>query len=338
MDPALSLAALAPVPVAMVIAHASGRWVAARTARTREANAALTARIQELLAGYRVLRFFGRAVAATHAVSDLSDAYAGRNLSAMRLRLGLPALYSTLMMSGILVVVWQGGERVVSGAMTVGAFVAYLALFTRFAERAFRIPQLVNSIQAGGAAYARLDPMIAPPLPASRESRFASFRSGHIAGIAHDEAPAGRDRSGPIAATLERVTFTYPGAARPALVDLSLDVEPGSFVAVTGPVGSGKSALARVLLGIYPIDSGTIRLSPADGTSVRHGPGLVGYLPQHPQLFSGSIEENVLMRAGASSPEHLTRSIEVAALDVDLALFPEGVRTQVGELGVALRG
>jgi ABC-type multidrug transport system fused ATPase/permease subunit len=71
------------------------------------------------------------------------------------LRLGLPHVY-TLMISGAVFVIWQGGEGVASGAMSVVEFVAYLALFIRFVERGFRIPQLVNSIQTGGSAYARL--------------------------------------------------------------------------------------------------------------------------------------------------------------------------------------
>jgi ATP-binding cassette, subfamily B, multidrug efflux pump len=151
IDFELTLLALAPVPVAMLIAHASGRWVSVRTTRAREANAALTASIQELLAGFRVLRFFGRGSAATATVDHASHEFAARNLAAARLRLGLPPLYSTLMMSGIVVVIWHGGERVTNGAMSVGVFVAYLALFVRFAERAFRIPQLVNSIQSGAS-------------------------------------------------------------------------------------------------------------------------------------------------------------------------------------------
>src|SRR5262245_4270907 len=126
VDARLSLMALAPVPIAMLIAHASGRWVAARTASAREANAALTATIQELLAGFRVLRFFGRGSAAAGEVEGCSRVFAERSLDAARLRLGLPPVYSTLMMSGIVLVVWQGGERVVDGAISVGACVGYL--------------------------------------------------------------------------------------------------------------------------------------------------------------------------------------------------------------------
>jgi ABC-type multidrug transport system fused ATPase/permease subunit len=143
-------------------------------------HAALTASVQELLAGFRVLRFFGRAPAATAEVEGFSRRFAERNLSATRLRLGLPPLYSTLMMSGILFVIWQGGERVIAGAMSVGVFVAYLALYIRFVERGFRIPQMVNSIQSGGAAYARLEPMLAPALTMTGEplSSFKPDRAG----------------------------------------------------------------------------------------------------------------------------------------------------------------
>ena len=70
-----------------------------------------------------------------------------------------------------------------------------------------------------------------------------------------------RRAPGPIGVSLRNIRFTYPGATRPALVDFTLDVAPGTIVAVTGAVGSGKSTLARTLLGIYPIESGTVRLS-----------------------------------------------------------------------------
>ena len=338
IDPGLSLLALAPVPVAMLIAHASGRWVAARTTRAREANAALTAGIQELLAGFRVLRFFGRGQAATGVIDNFSRDFAARNLSATRLRLGLSPVYSTLMMSGIVFVIWQGGERVVSGAMSVGAFVGYLALFIRFVERGFRIPQLVNSIQSGGAAYARLEPMLAPALGVAREPPFASFDSSHVAGVHLEETARRPRRLGPIGASLENVTFTYPGATQPALAHLSLEIAPGSLVAVTGPVGSGKSALARAVLGIYPIDSGTVRLLALDESALDDDAALLGYLPQDAQLFSGSIRENVLMAMEDGSPELVARAVRIAALDTDLAGFPRGLDTQIGELGVRISG
>ena len=345
IDVQLTLLALLPVPLAMIIAHASGRWVKGRTTLTREANAALTANIQELLSGLRVLRFFGRGTAATGVIETYSRTFAQRNLSATRLRLGLPPLYNTLMMSGIVIVIWQGGDRVISGTMSVGVFVGYLALFIRFVDRGFRIPQMVNSIQSGSAAYARLAPMLAPALTVTHEPAYASFKSGHIAGIVTAKPVGGganaRGGLGALGATLTNVTFTYPGATQPTLHDFSLEIAAGSMVAVTGAVGSGKSALARALLGVYPIASGKVELRTADGSIVdcdENHDRLIGYLPQDAQLFSGSVRENVLMTADAASPVDLAQIVKIAALEKDIAEFQQGMNTPIGELGVRISG
>ena len=159
----LTVLALLPVPVAMLLAKATGRWVASRTTASRQANASLTTALQEQLAGIRVLRLFGRTGAAVERVDTLSGQQAETNLALVRLRGGLRPVYTTLMTAGVLLVVWQGGEKVISSAMTVGAFIAYLELYLRFVNRGFRVPQMINSIQGGAAAYERLQPLLAPP-------------------------------------------------------------------------------------------------------------------------------------------------------------------------------
>ncbi len=115
-DPTLTVLALLPVPVAMLLAKATGRWVASRTTASREANASLTTALQEQLAGIRVLRLFGRTGAAVERVDTLSGQQADTNLALVRLRGGLRPVYTTLMSAGVLFVVWQGGEKVVNGA------------------------------------------------------------------------------------------------------------------------------------------------------------------------------------------------------------------------------
>jgi ATP-binding cassette subfamily B protein len=341
-DPGLTVLALLPAPLAMVLAHAAGRWVARRTTRAREANADLTAAIQEYLAGVRVLRLFGRVGASVDRIARLSGEVAARNLSLTRLRGGLLPVYTTLMIMGVLLVVWQGSERVVAGVMTVGAFVAYLELFLRFVNRGHRIPQLVNSIQSGAAAYARLRPLLAPPLTVEGEPRLASFDPGHVAGIARRELEAPPRTPGPVAVTVRGVTFRYPGAEAPALRGLDLDIPAGSLVAITGPVGSGKSALARAILGLHPIESGTVLLgdrSPFTLTPEERA-GLIGYLPQDTLLFSGTLRENLtLTRAREPRDEHaLMNAIRLAAIEEDVLGFPSGLDTEVGELGVRVSG
>ena len=118
-----------PVPLAMILAHATGRWVARRTTQAREANADLTAAIQEHLAGTRSAAALRPRRRVGRARRRLSNRFAAKNLSLVRLKAGLQPVYTTLMTAGVVLIVWQGSERVVAGAMTVGAFVAYLELF-----------------------------------------------------------------------------------------------------------------------------------------------------------------------------------------------------------------
>jgi len=341
-DPGLTVLALAPAPLAMVLAHATGRWVAQRTTRAREANADLTSAIQEHLAGLRVLRLFGRTSASVDRVAALSRRFARRNLSLARLRGGLQPIYTTMMIAGVLLVVWQGSERVVAGAMTVGGFVAYLELFLRFVNRGHRIPQLVNSIQSGAAAYARLRPLLAPALGVAGEPRLASFKHGHIAGIARAISPSRPRKAGPVTVSLRDVTFRYAGAGTPALSGLSLEIPAGALVGVTGPVGSGKSALARSLLGIHPIESGAVLVDGRESTQLapEERRGLIGYLPQDPLLFSGTLRENlILSHAGEVRDDRsMTEAIRLSALDQDVRGFPRGLDTEIGELGVRLSG
>src|SRR5215216_7075631 len=250
-DTQLSALALLSTPFAMLLAQAVGRWVRSRTTTAREANATLTNTLQEQLAGIRVLKLFGRTDSASNQVEKQSQDLAHANLAVVRLREGLKPVYSTIMVAGVALVVGLGGERVISGAMSVGAFIAYMELFRRFTTRAYRIPQMFNSIQAGGAAYARLTPLLAPALSVQGEPPFASYLSGRVVGLDQPLPTPPQLDEHPLPVQLQSIVFRYPKATQPALENVSAEISTGSFVAITGPVGTGKSALLRAILGIY---------------------------------------------------------------------------------------
>lgn len=343
-DPDLTILALLPVPAAMLLAKAAGRWVAGRTTASREANGSLTTALQEQLSGIRVLRLFGRSGVAVRKVDELSGTYADANLSLVKLRSGLRPVYTTIMTAGVLFVVWQGGHNVLSGAMTLGAFVAYLELYLRFVNRGFRVPQMINSIQAGAAAYSRIKPLLTPPPPLRHEPPRASFHAGHVAGINEPSPQRPEVTSGPMAVSLQRVTFSYLAGADPALHDISLGIPAGSLVAITGPVGSGKSAMAKALLGLYPLESGQVLLDgiPLEDIPPAERAARVGYLGQDPHLFSGTVRRNILLGSdsinGNGTDTVLNSAISCAVLEDDLQAFPSGLETEIGELGIRVSG
>ena len=305
-DARLSALALPAVPAALVLAHYTRRAVAGRTTEAREASASLTAALEEHLLGVRVLRLFGRAPAAVARVKALSHRVSETKVAQSRLEALLGPLYQALIGVGVVIVIWRGGARVVDGAMTLGAFVAYLELYLRFVNRGFRLPQLVNSIQRGGAAYERIGPLL-------------MGGTGRTPVVSRPDSPGVR---------LADVVMRYPGATANALDGVSLDVPTGTLLAVTGAVGSGKSALARVLVGLYGVERGDVSAGSV---------GATGYLPQEPLLFSGTIAENVALQfTSPPDPERVARAVGVAALD--LADFPDRLATQIGERGVRVSG
>jgi ABC-type multidrug transport system fused ATPase/permease subunit len=343
-DPGLTLLALLTVPLGMVLAQMVGRMVTARTIGSREASAALTSFLHERLVGVRVMRLFGRVEAAIGQAAALSNRLAAANLAVARLRSGLQPLYRLLMLAGVVFVLSLGGRRVAAGTMTLGAFVAYLDLYTRFVTRGHRVPQLFNSVQGAAAAYARLQPLLAAPLGERRARRF-SLRSVHVPGLDRIQPALPQRPPHPVALTMQGVTFRYPGNETAALNRLSIDVPAGAFVAVTGPVGSGKSALAHALLGLYPLEEGQIRLDglPLSSLSSEERAARIGYLPQSPFLFAGTVRDNIRMtlsdeKGARGRRGEMSRCVRLAALDADLEALPRGLDTEIGERGVRVSG
>ena len=340
--PDLTLLTLLPVPLGMLLAQSVGRWVSARTTASREANAALTSFLQERLTGLRVVRLFGRAESTVSRAAVLSDRLTEANLSIVRLRSGLQPIYRLLMMGGVVFLLWLGGRRVAAGVMTLGTFIAYLDLYTRFVNRGHRVPQLFNSVQSGAAAYARLEPLLAPPL-SERNTLRSTLRTAYVPGLDRPRPPSPGRSPHPFVLSVQDVTFRYPGNDTIALDRVNLEVPAGGFVAVTGPVGCGKSALARALLGLYPLEGGRVLLdgTPLDDLSSAERAARIGYLPQDPFLFSGTIRENVRFSFaddGAQGDDELDRWLHLAALETDLEVFPEGIDSEIGERGLRVSG
>ncbi|MGF6613070.1 ATP-binding cassette subfamily C exporter for protease/lipase [Paraburkholderia sp. WSM4175] len=145
-------------------------------------------------------------------------------------------------------------------------------------------------------------------------------------------APAGR-------LTLEAVSAAPPGARVPVLQGLSFAIEPGDIVGVIGPSASGKSTLARLMVGVWPAAIGTVRLDGADiyqWDKDQLGPH-IGYLPQDIELFGGSIAENIA-RFGQIDADRIVEAARLAGVHDMILRLPQGYDTLIGDRGAGLSG
>jgi ATP-binding cassette subfamily C exporter for protease/lipase len=138
---------------------------------------------------------------------------------------------------------------------------------------------------------------------------------------------------------VEGVVASAPGSNFPIIRNISFVLAAGQTMAIIGPSAAGKTTLARLLIGVWPASSGTVRLDGADvfaWNKAQLGP-YVGYLPQAVALLDGTLAENIT-RFGRVDPEKLAQAIRLAGLEEWVAALPDGVQARMGDDGAFLSG
>ena len=326
IDPWLTVIALLPLPGVTIGTRYFGQAIHDRFERIQAQLSEMSAVVQEAFAGVRVVRAYRQEPAELARFGRANDEYVERNRGLIRLQ---SAFYPTLTfcfgVSGLLVL-WVGGRDVMTGRLSLGEFVAFSRYLVLLSWPLIAFGWVINLVQRGVASWERmLEVFDAVPAETADQPRGQSSGPGRI------EARG--------------LSFTYPGAPAPALVDVSFVVEPGQTLALVGPTGSGKSTLAHLLVRLREPDRGRLLVDDVDVRDIaldqlRHRMALV---PQEPFLFSDTVGGNLLF--GVPEPwgtpaarEAASRAARVASLDADVDGFANGYDTVVGERGITLSG
>lgn len=220
----------------------------------------------------------------------------------------------------VIIIVW-GVFLVSEGAITVGGLIAANILAGRVLQPLGNISQTLIRAQLALKAMAAISDHMKLPVEGGDQ-------------VVSDL----RVREG--AVSLKGVTFTYPGAPQAALTDMSLDIKAGETVALLGRVGSGKTTLGKLLVGLVEAEKGLVlvdghELAQYERAELRDG---IGYLPQDPELFTGTIRENLLLGQMRATDDDLNRALYFAGMDTFIQENPEGLNQFVGEKGNRLSG
>ncbi|WP_066948830.1 ABC transporter ATP-binding protein [Streptomyces lushanensis] len=304
----------------------------------------LTRLLREQITGVRVVRSFVRdaheRARFTRTNTELFDVSrrVGRLIASM-----LPVVL--LLMNGFMVaILWAGAYRVDGGAMRIGALSAFLSYLSLILMSVVMIAFVFLSVPRAKVSAARIQEIVTtatsvvPPAEPVRTAADApGGRSGEPGGRS-EEAGGRSEEAGRL--DIRGAEFRYPGAEKPILHGIDLTAAPGESVAILGSTGSGKTTLLNLVLRLMDVTGGSVRVN---GVDVRElDPEAlsraVGFVPQRPYLFSGTVATNLRFGKPDATDEELWRALRTAQAAGFVETMPDGLGTAIAQGGTNVSG
>ncbi len=339
IDAKLTLLALIPLPFVSVSVKFFGTAIHKRFERIQAQLSDVSAIAQEALSGVRVVRAYRQESAEIERFRLANEEYLQRNRRLIVLQGFFFPSMAFFLGLGALLTLWIGSGEVIRGRITVGQFVAFNAYLTMLSWPMIAFGWVTNMLQRGMASWKRMLEILETE-PAIRDIAEIAVRAEHAENTSLRGDVEFRDLS-----------FAYNGTL--VLDRVSARIPAGRTVAIVGVTGSGKSTLISLLARLHEPPPGTVFI---DGVDVRDLPlsvlrGAIGFVPQEPFLFSDTLADNIAFGLDANArlqpergagaqlrTERIVAAAAVARLDKDVADFPAGYETMVGERGITLSG
>lgn len=337
ISPRLTLITLGVMPVVSVLMKVLGERIFRRSEKVQAKMADISAVVQENASAARLVRAFAQEDAQRRVFARENEAYAGLSMKLVAVSAALFPLLLSLIGLGLAGTLVFGGRLAAAGAITVGELVAFLFYYGYLTWPMIALGWVVNIHQRGAASMKRLaavldeSPTAAPARTAAKPERLDGAIEFREVDFAYPPPATGENAAGAEA----------NGAEAPAVLSgFNLTIERGQTIALVGRTGSGKSTVARLIPRIFDPQAGEIRIG---GRDVREIPlddlrTSIGFVPQDSFLFSLPLRDNLSFGRPDASEADIERVADEAGLATDIAGFPAGYDTVVGERGVTLSG
>lgn len=320
----LTLVAVSTLPLVALTTKIVGRRIHDLFEKVQEQYSSVSTKVQENLAGVRVVRAYVQEEAEQRSFDRLNAEYVEKNRRLIRWQAAFHPVMQLLVGIGFAAVLGYGGRLILLGELSIGQFVTFQLFLGRLIWPMVAIGWVINLAQRAAASMGRLQqifdavPAIADP-PAGERQELAE-----VAGRIH----------------FRDLTFQYPGATRPSLYGVELEIPAGRTLAIVGRTGAGKSTLLSLVPRLFDPPAGALIL---DGADVRRLPlatlrKAIAMVPQETFLFSATLRENIAFGKADATDQEVDRAVRLSCLDGDLALLKDGLETLVGERGITLSG
>jgi len=320
-DVRLTLMSLLPAPFVSLAVVFFGRRIHKRFEHIQKMFSEISSRVQENLAGVRVVRAYAQEKAEVEQFERLNIEYVRENVGLARLQGVFMPLLQAFIGLTFLLVMWSGGRQLLAGRITLGSFVMFNTYMGMLIWPMIAFGWVVNLMQRGTASLNRINEILHEEPSIARPLGRPAMASKHAADV-----------------SFENVTVEFAGRA--ALSDLNLAIRAGETVAIVGHTGSGKTTLVNLIPRLFDPIAGTVQVGGVD--VCRYDPEElrreIGFVPQETFLFSASLAENIAWGVEQVAREQVAWAAEVAGLASDIESFPKGLDTVVGERGLTLSG
>jgi len=323
----LTLLAFLSMPLVAAATNYFSKRIHDRFEQVQEYFGTVSNRAQESLAGVRVIRAYTQEQAEIESFKHVNRESVDRNLSLIKLSGVFHPILQFFIGLGFIAVLWYGGSLVIRGnqgqpgGISIGQFVQFTLYLGYLVWPTIALGWVINIFQRGMASMGRINNIISiEPAIRDESTREGSAIEGEI--------------------EFRDLTFTYEGAAHPALKDINLRIAPGQTVAFVGAVGSGKSTLMNLVPRLLDADPAQVLI---DGHPIREMPlaalrSSIGYVPQETFLFSETVAENIAFGVQSSPEAQIEQAAVEAGIAAEILEFPAGFETIVGERGITLSG
>jgi ATP-binding cassette subfamily B multidrug efflux pump len=317
----ITLYVLIPLPILAVTIYLVSDAMNKKSDLIQKKLSSLTSYVQETFAGIHVVKSYAAEADFSREFESMNAEYKDDNIDLVKINgIFMPSVIALVGLS-ILITIYVGGNAVVDGKFTLGNIVEYIIYVNMLTWPVASLGYVTSLVQRASASQKRIDEFM----------------------NVEPEEDLGQEQIETLTSSIEfkNVWFQYPETEVWVLEDISFTIGTGTKFGIIGTTGSGKSTIAKLLVGVYRPTKGTILVDGLPIEQYRKSTlnALFGYVSQDIFLFSETLRDNILFgSANEDDDTNLNQAIATAALSREVDTFPNGLETMLGERGITLSG
>jgi ATP-binding cassette, subfamily B, multidrug efflux pump len=318
----LTLLALAIYPVMLITVQLFSGRLRQEQVAVQERLSDLSELIQEDMSGITLIKIYAQEENERQAFAQLNTKVFDANLRLAQSRNTVFPIIQGLASISLLMLLWQGSKAITAGEIEVGDFLTMIIYAQNLIFPTALLGFTITAFQRGEVSIDRVESIMAAKSQIFDTAN--SIDSGKVVGKI----------------TAQNLSFTYPGADKPALRNVNFVIQPGERIAIVGPIGAGKSTLVNTIPRLLNVPAGELFLDNTDVTaltldSLRRS---ITFVPQESFLFSTTVADNIRYGQPLAADAQVVAAAKQSQIHPEIINFPQQYQTLVGERGITLSG